>query len=298
MPTEPSISYPENFTVGTLVSNEAHRVGDLYYRNFPFIIPEYAPFYTDGIVVRYQADSPVASVTLVQDIDYYLVLPYIAASRSIGKPLYGAIAFTDSTIVGDISLSYRTLGGTWTANRSYVIERLGDQLYNPKMVSWDSVTDVQTTFPPKPHSLAIDKTYGMRELIESINGLPASIVEGRDQAAFVKHILRTNNPHATTKAQVGLGLVENLSVVTPTEITNRTRIRKYVTMDMLLDLLSTYSIGPVGPSVKATLTMDAYAVQEGDTVHGIVNTDGLIDGSKLYWVIVHDTSIAADFISP
>ncbi len=59
------------------------------------------------------------------------------------------------------------------------------------------------------------------------------------------HINNKINPHNVTKDQVGLSEVENLSVATATDILARRRVRKYVTLDQMMDYLSLYGCKPV-----------------------------------------------------
>lgn len=57
------------------------------------------------------------------------------------------------------------------------------------------------------------------------------------------HIAASSTAHKVTKAQVGLGDVENLPVVTRVEILQLENVHKYVTMDTLLLFMKTYTIG-------------------------------------------------------
>lgn len=49
-----------------------------------------------------------------------------------------------------------------------------------------------------------------------------------------RHIADLGNPHQDTKEHIGLGLVENLQVITKTDIKTMTSKHEYLTMDMLL----------------------------------------------------------------
>lgn len=63
------------------------------------------------------------------------------------------------------------------------------------------------------------------------------------------HLHATNllNPHNTSAQQLGLGLVENLPVVTPADIALGTPMRKYITHDMLLKITANQppALGPI-----------------------------------------------------
>lgn len=60
------------------------------------------------------------------------------------------------------------------------------------------------------------------------------------------HIQNTNNPHLTTKDQVGLGRVENLPVITREEILCLQSTRKYMTFDAFLLFMKAFMIGKNG----------------------------------------------------
>jgi hypothetical protein len=184
------------------------------------IIPNFAPFYLDNLAVDYQAvDGTVTR--LVENQHYITALPYVGASRSIGKMLYGGISFNTSFPNGSILLGYQTLGGEWIANTFYVLERLATMAYNPRITVWDVVTDKPNAFPPVNHDQNMDYIYGHQELITSINAIAAQI----------------QNRPAPNKVSVGLGNVLNYPMATDAEISAMAGVDKYVTLRQILLLL-------------------------------------------------------------
>lgn len=63
-------------------------------------------------------------------------------------------------------------------------------------------------------------------------------------ALFQSHNSNRDNPHMLTKQQIDLGLVENLQVATATDIAGRRKVRRYVTLDGLIDYISMYGCKP------------------------------------------------------
>lgn len=61
---------------------------------------------------------------------------------------------------------------------------------------------------------------------------------------MLAHLTDYNNPHRTEKGQIGLGNVENLPVVTPSDILARRSVRKYVTLDEMMRYLALYGCTP------------------------------------------------------
>lgn len=66
---------------------------------------------------------------------------------------------------------------------------------------------------------------------------------------MLRHLTDYNNPHRTEKGQIGLGNVENLPVVTPSDILARRSVRKYVTLDEMMRYLALYGCTP-GSDIK------------------------------------------------
>jgi hypothetical protein len=188
---------------------------ELNYRDYFFVIPENSPFFVKGLVVRLITQTETRKLT--ENVDYYLVLPYEAATRAIGIPVYGGIALNDKIVNGTISIDYQTIGGEWVSARTSAISVLFEMAYNPRTTYWDTVTNKQATFPPINHSLDIDDTYGTSELIESINRLAEIIQKNQGSVSVVNHIVDMNNPHNLTKEQIGLSQVANYPPATIAE---------------------------------------------------------------------------------
>lgn len=183
------------------IVNELHTFTEVNNSRYRIIVPNFAPFYLDNLSLSHE--SPGGVITPLSENEHYmLALPYIGATRSIGKMLYGGISFNTEFPNGTIRVTYQTLGGEWTANFNYVLERLATMAYNPRTTVWDIVTDKPSAFPPLPHDQSLDYIYGPRELIDAINGIAAQIL---------------NRP-APNKIVVGLGNVSNLPMASDAEV--------------------------------------------------------------------------------
>lgn len=169
-----------------VVSDELHTVTELNYRDFHFIVPQFAPFFETGFVVEHLSETNTKT-TLVAGVDYTFALEYLGATRALGTPVYGGITLASRIVTGVINLkSYQTVGGIWIANRDLVLKALSDLVYNPRITTWDLVTNVQQIFPPSPHRVKTDDLSGMREVVMSIDRL-ASVVgspENRQQTTL------------------------------------------------------------------------------------------------------------------
>lgn len=168
MPT--LLTYPFDPTgqaVSNRITGEQHPIQEANYRDYYYIVPTYAPFFENDVVITYTAVGGAQRV-LVPDVDYYFALPYLGATRSIGVPLFGAISFNNSIVDGTITIDYRTLGGDWTTDPAVVLQNLATLMYNPRIALWDVVTDKPAIFPPINHLQNIDTIYGAQALIDAL----------------------------------------------------------------------------------------------------------------------------------
>lgn len=236
--------YPVDYTgqkATNLVQGEQHAVTESNYRDYFFIVPTFAPFFTNNFKLTHQAEDGTVK-ELHEGVDYTFVLSYLGASRSIGIPVYGGISLNNLYTSGVVSLDYQTLGGPWMADSAYVLERIAEKNYNPRTTAWDNLTNVQETFPPVNHNLDFDYVYGQKELIDQMQAIAEAIANSPGSLPFIKHLMRTDNPHAVTAAQLDLGNVANLPIATDAEVLAEAPVKKYVTLDQVISILKRHGI--------------------------------------------------------
>jgi len=225
---------PTGLSPGNLITNENHVLTEVNSDAYRILIPVFAPFYLDNFSLKHLLPTGETQ-TLQPDVDYYMCLPYMGASRSIGKMIYGAISINTQLVEGILQVTYQTLGGEWVGDPGYVRERLAEYTFNPRMTLWDTVTNKPNQFPPINHQQDFDTVYGQQELIASINALAQQIATGPNpNLPIIRHLTDVENPHQVTKAQVGLSDVLNYPVATDQEVTDRTEVDKYVTLRQLI----------------------------------------------------------------
>ena len=235
----PNIQYPLD-TTGlaniNLITDELHTLTEVNNSTYRILIPKFAPFYLDNFEIKH-TDSVGNTIVLIEGIDYHLCLPYIGATRSIGKMLYGAISINTAFLNGVLKITYQTLGGDWIADIDYVLEALSEHIYNPRTTVWDIVTNKTNTFPPINHDQSLDYVVGHQELINAINDLADIVaISPNPDPPIIRHLVDINNPHDTTKYQVGLGNVENLPLATDQEVLDLSPVDKYVTLKQLAEV--------------------------------------------------------------
>jgi hypothetical protein len=122
--------------------------------------------------------------------------------------IYGGISFSTDLPSGALKLTYQTLGGSWIADPNYVYDILVNIAYNPRITSWDLVTNVQQIFPPVNHDQSLDYVYGYDSLLAKIDEI-ISAIASRPPTQFnlgvnmqPDHLLATDD----------LGVVSTISV--------------------------------------------------------------------------------------
>ena len=184
MPNLPVYPFdPTGVASTNLISGEEQAIQAVNFKDSYLIIPDVAPFYGDSIVVKY-TDTVSTLKTLVEGIDYSLVLPYWVATKSIGKLIYGGIIIFNTSLTGTISLDYQTIGGQWASNSSEALVKLTEEIYNPRTVVWDVLVSIQTTFPPFDHTESVQNIFGMDLLTSKLSSVMGTIAANPTETIF------------------------------------------------------------------------------------------------------------------
>lgn len=174
-PLDGVYTYPFDPT-GTAITNKI--VGELQTlspgadSDFFFIIPKAAPFFREGL----QLVDNATNLPLVEGVDFLLSHKFLAASRSIGKDLYGSITILNKQRTGVLRfVSYQTVGGAWTLNDTQIAALLANTTYNPLVTTWDQIQDLPYQFPPINHDFSLDDLKGFDTLVDAVYGLADAI---------------------------------------------------------------------------------------------------------------------------
>lgn len=236
-------SYPFD-TTGTAESNlirdELHTLTEVNAAPQRILIPKAAPFYLNNLLAEHISQQGVAT-PLTEGVDFYCALPYVAASRSVGKPVFGGFAMISDLPQGTIRLTrYQTVGGPWVANRDYVYEQLLATVYNKRTAWWDSLTNVQQLFPPTDHEQPVDDVEGHEAMLVALGKIEQALLANPGNLAglIAAHIQNIGNPHQVTKNDVGLADVANFPMATDQEVVERANVDKYITLRQLLLLIN------------------------------------------------------------
>lgn len=121
---------------------------------------------------------------------------------------------THSYVLMKLTSNRENRGGVY-----FLMEKTGKSLYVVTQLSGD------------PSAKFVHKRLATQEDISKISSLLDS------------HNSLIGNPHNVTPSQVGLGLVENNPIVSMQEILSLDSVRKYVTFDIFLLFMKTFTIG-------------------------------------------------------
>lgn len=219
-------TYPFNPT-GTLaqVPAENHTVVAAVGSNMSYIVPRAAPFFRSSIKIRNITGVPAAGQAaaplLVEGVDYIVTHRFEEACLGTGKQIYGSISFLNRNFAGQVRIDpYQTLGGNWVYDDYSYVEVLTNSIYAIRTVQWTQIVQYPVAFPPIVHDHELDDTMGMSEVVAAIENLIAAInTSGASLVsvtALLNQHLSVNGTH--TKAQVGLGNVDNFALASQAQV--------------------------------------------------------------------------------
>lgn len=251
---------------GTLLANkitgEQHIITAVAGRNYHFIVPTYAPFFSESCTIAYRdIDNNIRY--LVEGIDFLFCFQFIAASRSCAKPIYGGISFLNLELAGVVTLVYQTVGGEWTLDPVKINEILSDTLRNPRVTSWEHVANVPTLFPVVDHEWNLTDLVGMSDVVNKVDEVAQAIAARPAPTPVADYSI------LPTKDMLGLGNVQNFGIATDAEAQAGTSITKYMTpravrlaIQFLVDTISDTAASLLALASKAGATLIGTATNQ------------------------------------
>lgn len=207
-----------------LVKGERQTLAAPSMLDFFYVVPKAGPFFRDSLIVTVYPSGKI----LKEGVDYTCTHVFQAATHSIGLGIYGSITFYDHTLVGTVALQYQTVGGAWTIDEAKIVEILANYTIDPRITTWEQITDVPFQFPPIAHEYSIDDWYGASDIVDVLKTIHDAIAASSGNA-LATHVADRENPHQVTKAQVGLSLVSNYAPATSQEALDGTSNTAYMT---------------------------------------------------------------------
>lgn len=139
----PSRPYdPTGRAILNFVESEIQEVGT---NNERLFVPSHGPFYLNSLTVMDGA------VPLVRNVDYFVYVLHVRASKDSGKPVACCIKVVKKG-VSKVSITYQAVGGKY----NYVFEIIKDLIEGSnggvvQPIYWDNILDKPKTFNPASH---------------------------------------------------------------------------------------------------------------------------------------------------
>ena len=176
MPTP--VTYPLDMSgnnPANLIQQELHTVTESHFKDYYFIVPNFAPFFVDNFSLSISINN--VTTPLTEDVDYSFALQYVTGTRTTGKAMYGAITLHNLNLNGILIMNYQTIGGDQIADRLQVLTLLADKAYNPRTTIWDILTNVPLALPPTPHYQDYDQFFGQEEVTTKLGEIRDAILQ-------------------------------------------------------------------------------------------------------------------------
>lgn len=230
------------------VNGEIHSIVPSQGNDRTIIFPFFSPFIL-LISVKYTNLSGVTR-TLVLGTDFKTVYPFISLLRADNLSSFGGIMLTDSTMAGQITLQYYTLGGGWMYHKSLDEANNFANLFDPYTTLWEQYANYPSAFPAilNPWDRADQTNLGV--VGKKIQDIGAAIVSmARTSVSYASqgahHVFNFNNPHNVTKIDLGLGNVANYPPATDAQAADPNNNSTYITPAQLI-LAFNNAFGPAG----------------------------------------------------
>lgn len=231
---------PDNLVVG-----EEHQLSN---RAVRCVAPTYGGFFAESAIVKDLATQ----MPLIRGVDYNFGELFEFPTGRYGKEIFGIVVITKPNVT-KVSLTYQALGGDYSYSMDALITMLDSLNLGERPVEWGKIVGRPALFDPASHFHDIGDVYGFEYIVHAIDLLRQAILTGdaasHDEiyryidrlmleqqngigsvlAAINAHIADKNNPHNTTKAQVGLAQVENYPTATNAIALTGTSTIHYVT---------------------------------------------------------------------
>lgn len=284
----PIIKYPLDLSGSNptnLVLQEFHDIGPETGRA---LVPQHGPFFTESLVIVERITGRV----LTPHDDYMVLQPYQEATRRTGKPVSAVIYIHNKTVADEIYIDYQVVGGEFSWSIFAIRQLIEDLDLDNRPVHWGDIIGRPLLFPPTPHLHPLSDTFGWEFIGYQLEEISRAILNGDvgaheelmriinlqfdDLRAYVDtvkqfaedHTNDFNNPHRVTKAQVGLGVVENLPLATKEIAETAVSNQHYMTPIRTAEAINVLALVLIRPHIENK--NNPHAVTKAQTGLGLV----------------------------
>jgi hypothetical protein len=173
--------------------------------------PSYTPFYFHSVAVKHTGPDGVVSI-LQAGVDFLPGFQYLDATAKTNKLICGAISFVNPSLQGTFVFNYQCVGGSYNLTPSTLVVIRATEKRDPIFTTWESLCDTNgialSEFPVVAYPWTGDDTG----LMGTIKFLEKSGLVVHLRPEFLS--TPSDTVFIPTKAEVGLGLVENYPMAT------------------------------------------------------------------------------------
>lgn len=243
------IKYPLDLTGRSPANKIAGEPHSLVVAGNRAFVPQHGPFYTKSLVVRRASTGEVLS----RNTHYKAVQLFVEATIRSGQEVCSVIVISDDTIGMDFTIDYQVVGGDYSTSVDSIQQLIDSLELDHRSVQWGSIIGKPERFPAAPHLHDVGDVYGWEYVVAELEAIRQAILMGDEashreliqyvdhqdglikedlaqlRADYNAHSSNMNNPHNTTKAQVGLGNVQNFGLATTADAVAGTSNALYMT---------------------------------------------------------------------
>ena len=229
------------------------------------LVPRYGAFYTDGLVVR---DADTTEILTPND-QYIPIMYHAEASERAGKEVCAGIVVIDGTVSDNVVVDYQVVGGDYQNLTQVILDLIENLNLDEREVMWGDLLGRPDAFPPAHHLHDLGDIFGFEYLVQAVSDLRDAILYGdvasHDEikamiearraelqqnidtlrSEYEEHRDRDDNPHEVTKAQVGLGSVENHPLASQNEAEAGTSNARYMTPVRTQQAIQVFAVAPL-----------------------------------------------------
>jgi hypothetical protein len=280
--------FPVDLTGVALSNRVVDEPHSMVRRQVRSVVLQAAPFFKKNVVI---VDALTNVALTNSQYKCFNIISLPSALAGPGNDVYGVIVITDQAVSDNVRVTYQSVGGEYVQSFE-VIKTLIDTLsLDDRPPTWPNVLNRPSTFNPVQHLHAIGDVIGWEYLVVVLEQLKQTIAMGDEvgrnamfayidskfqaiadlfsaatspSALLSLHVANTSNPHATTKTDIGLSLVQNYGVATLLEARAGAVSNKYMTADLVREAASS-----MVPQYAAEAIANAYAQGHANGVLGI-----------------------------
>lgn len=259
-PLDPTGLSPDNRVV-----DEDHQLNT---RAVRCIAPTYGGFFAQSLIVKNYANNQV----LVRGVDYVVAELFEFPTGRYGKEINGIIVIKNKTLTR-VKITYQALGGDYSYSMDAIISMIESLDLDNRPVEWGNIIGRPPLFDPASHLHDVGDIYGFEYIVHSLERLRSAILLGdvashdeiyayidhwgenigdaidKVAADLASHEANQNNPHNVTKAQVGLGNVQNYLIATQAEAEGATINTAYMTPLRTMQLVTLKAVTPLNAHI-------------------------------------------------